>query len=232
LQKIRSVSGSVSSSYAYNSMIIKGRSLEKGIQLYQMGINKFLGNSLIKRLEKIEFSTNEELRKRLVPDQELGRGEWVDLAGLIAPTQAVSAFLDYIESGKISRIEELTDAFRTMHRSYYQWEWAWACERIEAEEGKSVKDFTAEDIIRIVEKWKKSVIDLDRMLYEDARKEFTLSSMTGFGIDGGEEIKKLDFEQVRGAFESNGVVAAIQDHIEQKTALGNELIERMMKIGN
>lgn len=232
LQKIRSVSGSVSSSYAYNSMIIKGQSLEKGIRLYQMGINKFLGNSLIKRLEKIEFRTNEELRKRLVPDQELGRGEWVDLAGLIAPTQVVSSFLDDIETGKISRIEGLIDAFRNMHKSYYQWEWAWACERIEAEEGKPVKDFTAEDIIRIVEKWKKSVTELDKMLYEDARKEFTLSSMTGFGIDGGEEIKKLDFEQVRGAFESNGVVAAIQDHIEQKSALGNELIDRMMKIGS
>ncbi len=44
--------------------------------------------------------------------------------------------------------------------------------------------------------------------------------MTGFGIDGGDEIKKLDFEQVRGEFESNSVVTAIQEHIKQKTALG------------
>ena len=71
---------------------------------------------------------------------------------------------------------------------------------------------------------------LDRILYEDARKEFKLSSMTGFGIDGGDEIKKLDFEQVRGEFESNTVVAAIQDHIKQKTALGDELIKRMRNI--
>jgi len=77
---------------------------------------------------------------------------------------------------------------------------------------------------------KKSVIDLDNLLYEDARKEFTLSSMTGFGIDGGDEVKKLDFEQVRGEFESNSVVAAIQEHIEQKKALGDELIKRMKKI--
>ena len=81
-----------------------------------------------------------------------------------------------------------------------------------------------------MERWKKSVVDLDRLLYEDARKEFTLSSMTGFGIDGGDEIKKLDFEQVRGDFESNSVVAAIQEHIKQKSALGDELIERMGKI--
>jgi hypothetical protein len=50
------------------------------------------------------------------------------------------------------------------------------------------------------------------MLYEDARKEFTLSSMTGFGIDGGEEIKKLDFEQVRGDFESNSVSLQFRSH--------------------
>jgi hypothetical protein len=70
------------------------------------------------------------------------------------------------------------------------------------------------------------------MLYEDARKEFTLSSMTGFGIDGGEEVKKRDFEQVRGEFESNSVVAAIQDHIKLKSALGDELIERMGRINS
>ncbi|MDX9812126.1 MAG: DUF4954 family protein, partial [Bacteroidales bacterium] len=98
------------------------------------------------------------------------------------------------------------------------------------EMGKPVTSFTAEDVIGIVERWKTSVIQLDGMLYEDARKEFTLSSMTGFGIDGGEDIKKLDFEQVRGEFESNSVVAAIQEHIRKKSALGDELIERMNRI--
>jgi len=230
LQKLKSVSGPVSGSYSYNNMVIRGGSLERGIRMYQTGINKFLGNSLIKRLEKTEFTSNSELQKRLKPDHILGKGEWVDLAGLIAPVKAVNKLLDDIESGVISTIGGVAEAFIRMHESYYKWEWTWACERIEQEEGKPVKDFTAADIIRITERWKKSVIDLDKMLYEDARKEFTLSSMTGFGIDGGEEIKRLDFEQVRGAFESNGVVSAIQDHIEQKDALGNELIERMTRI--
>ena len=56
------------------------------------------------------------------------------------------------------------------------------------------------------------------------------SSMTGFGIDGGEEVKKLDFEQVRGEFESDTVVAAIEEHIRQKSELGDELISRMRLI--
>jgi hypothetical protein len=232
LKRLRSVSGNESAAYAYNNTMIKGPSLERGIRLYQTGIDKFLGNSLIKRLEGTEFKTNGELQQRLLPDQELGTGEWVDLAGLIAPQESVDTLLNDIESGKITTIWEVADAFRHMHNSYYNWEWSWACEKIEKEEGKQVSRFTATDIIRLVERWKKSVIDLDRMLYDDARKEFTLSSMTGFGIDGGEDVKKLDFEQVRGEFESNSVVSAIQEHIRQKTALGDELIDRMGRIKN
>ncbi len=232
LKRLRSVSGSVSASYSYDNMMIKGASLERGIELYQTGINKFLGNSIINRLESVEIKSNEELRKRLSPDHETGKGEWVDLAGLIAPKQAVSRLLDDIESGKINSIESVAEGFRLMHESYYDWEWTWACERIEEEEGKPVTSFTSEDVIRLVERWKKSVIALDKLLYEDARKEFTLSSMTGFGIDGGEEIRKLDFEQVRGDFDSNSVVAAIQEHIKQKSSLGDKLIERLRQISS
>jgi NDP-sugar pyrophosphorylase family protein len=230
LRNLKSVSGTTSSSYYYNNMMIKGPSLERGIALYQTGINKFLGNSLIKRLEKIDFKTTGELRARLIPDHTAGKGEWVDLAGLLAPIQVVNKLLDDIENDEIKTIEEVQEAFSRIHNSYYQWEWTWSLERIEEEEGRKAGEFTADDIIRIVERWKKSVVDLDKMLYEDARKEFTLSSMTGFGIDGDEEIRKKDFEQVRGDFNSNSVVAAIQEHIRIKSALGDELIERMRKI--
>ena len=135
LRRLKSVSGSGSGSYSYNNMMIKGSSLERGIELYQTGINKFLGNSLIKRLENIDFRSNSELQKRLTPDQSIGLGEWVDLAGLIAPKQAVSGLLDDIESGKINTIEGVAEAFRQMHASYYKWEWSWASERIEEEPG-------------------------------------------------------------------------------------------------
>ena len=230
LCKLKSLSGEGSSSYTYNDMLIKGSSLERGIVLYQTGINKFLGNSIIKRLENNDLKTTGELRKRLTPDRKMGSGEWVDLAGLIAPKQAVDNLLDDIESGVLKTVKEVAEAFRNMHKCYYDWEWTWACERIEEEEGKQVSEFTATDIITIVERWKNSVVELDKMLYNDARKEFTLSSMTGFGIDGGDEEKKQDFEQVRGEFESNSVVAAIQDHIKKKTTLGDRLIKRVKAI--
>jgi hypothetical protein len=230
LRKLKAVAGKEVPFYYYENMKISSSSLVRGIELYQTGINKFLGNSLIKRLEGITFTDNKQLRDRLKPETSTGSGEWVDLAGLIAPKSEVDSLLNEIESGKISEIGQISSSFESMHRNYYKWEWKWASDRLEEEEGKPLGEFNSADIIRIVEKWKKSVVELDRMLYDDARKEFTLSSMTGFGIDGGDEIKKLDFEQVRGEFESNTVVAAIRTHIDVKSALGDELIGRMKLI--
>ncbi len=230
LKKLQKESDTNAESYFYNNMKITRHSLERGILLYQTGINKFLGNSIIKKLEATDFRTNEKLRKKLAADQSHGLGEWIDLAGLILPGKEVDKLLDGIETGTINSLEALSGSFENIHKLYYEWEWTWAASTIEEEEGKPLNNFLAEDVIRIVERWKKSVVDLDNLLFEDARKEFNLSSMTGFGIDGSDEEKQLDFEQVRGVFESNSVVSSIHDHIKIKSALGNELIARMKRI--
>ncbi len=117
-----------------------------------------------------------------------------------------------------------------MHQNYYTYEWTWAYEQLEDFYGIKLENIIAEDIIHIVEKWKEAVIRLDRMVYDDAKKEFSLASMTGFGADGSRAEKEMDFEQVRGDFESNPFVTAVLKHIKDKTALGDELIERMRKI--
>jgi hypothetical protein len=81
-----------------------------------------------------------------------------------------------------------------------------------------------------VERWQEAVVGLDRLVYEDAKKEFSLSSMTGFGADGSRQEKEQDFEQVRGVFESNPFVTAVLHHIDVKRALGDELIARLQQI--
>ena len=230
LKRLKNESESSAEFYFYNNMKITRHSLERGILLYQTGIDKFLGNSIIKKLEGTQFRSNEELRMKLASDKAHGLGEWIDLAGLIVPRTEVDILLDDIEKGAVSSLETLSLSFENIHKSYYDWEWTWAAATIEEEQGKPLSKFNAEDVIRIVESWKKRVIDLDNLLFEDAKKEFDLSSMTGFGIDGSDEEKQLDFEQVRGVFESNTVVSAIRDHIKVKSALGDELINRIKRI--
>ncbi|MBC8485414.1 MAG: DUF4954 family protein [Bacteroidetes bacterium] len=230
LNGLKMSSGESSDYYSYQSCKINNSSLNKGIKLYEIGINKFLGNSLIKRLEKINFKNDKEIQKRLKPDTPVGTGKWVDLAGLIAPEEIVKKLLSDIENEKITTLEQVDSYFKSIHDNYYTYEWTWVIDALQKRIGKTINEITAQDIIEQVEKWKKSVVDLDNMLYEDAKKEFSLNTKTGFGMDGEETDKQIDFEQVRGKFESNITVSATKEHIVKKTNLGNELIERMKKV--
>jgi acetyltransferase-like isoleucine patch superfamily enzyme len=230
LKELRRVSGETSEIYSYQSAKIKSSSLNKGLKLYETAIHKFLGNSIIKRLEGITFRSDEEIRQRLKPDTDTGTGEWVDISGLIAPKSEVEKLLCGIESGEINRLHGINERFEIMHTNYYTYEWTWAYHKIREFYGIDPEAVTADDIMNIVNRWKDAVIGLDRLIYEDARKEFSLSSMTGFGADGSRNEMKQDFGQVRGDFESNPFVTAVLKHIEVKTALGDELIQRLKRI--
>lgn len=224
---LRKASGELSDIYSYHSAKIRNSALVKGIKFYETAIHKFLGNSIIKRLENIPFADNEAIRARLKPDTRIGTGEWVDVSGLIAPKSEIEDLIAGIEAGKIDRLQLINEEFERMHLNYYTYEWTWAYERIEEFYGYNPEHITAEQVTRIVEQWKQAVVGLDRMVYEDARKEFSLAAMTGFGADGSHVEKELDFEQVRGDFESNPFVTAVLKHIDDKTALGDELIQRL-----
>ena len=224
LDELERLSGRTSDVYAYQSAKITNSSLHRGQELYRIAIQKFLGNSLISRLERIDCSTAESILEGLKPTSVLGHGLWVDVAGLIAPREGISSILDEVERGSISSAEQLNARLRALHSNYYEYEWTWAYNKILEYYGLYAERITIEDLIRIIEQWQESVIKLDRMLYADAKKEFSLSAKTGFGVDGTTRTAEADFEQVRGAFENNPFVTETLAHIERKTALGQRTI--------
>ncbi len=227
LQELARVSGETSELYSYQSAKIKNSALNKGIRFYETAIHKFLGNSVIKRLEALQFADDAAIRARLQPDTPIGEGEWVDISGLIAPKSEIERLMDDIERGQLTTVDQIHDRFAEMHANYYTYEWTWAYGKMLEFYGLQAEAITAKDIAGIVRRWQEAVVGLDKMVYEDAKKEFSLTSMTGFGADGSRKEQRLDFEQVRGDFESNPFVTAVLQHIEVKTALGNELIDRL-----
>lgn len=232
LMSIRKSSGEFASDYSYDKMKIEKRALDRGILLYEMAIWKFLGNSLITRLHGKTFSSEEEIRETLKSDTSVGKGYWVDLSGLICPLEALNKLLESIEHEEITTLEEVNAVLFALHKNYYNYEWTWATDVLGEFYGKEIKSFTASDVISVVERWKESVLGIDQLLYEDAKKEFSLTKMTGFGIDGQNGDRDLDFIQVRGEFEKNDTVKAIYLHMKNKKSLGNELIQRMEQIQN
>jgi NDP-sugar pyrophosphorylase family protein len=229
LKSLQEHCGRTSDTYTYQSCKINNSALKKGLDLYDKAIRKFLGNSLISRLEH-HTSSLKDIRSRLKPDNDLGLGNWRDIAGVLIPEQIVDKLLDNIELGRISKLKEINAFIENVHKNYYSYEWTWAWDKIQLYYRLTIETITPEDIIRIIEDWKEAVVSLDKILYEDAKKEFSLSSRTGFGADGNNDEQRLDFEQVRGNFEKNTFVASLLQHIEEKTNLGNQVIEEMKQV--
>ena len=226
LNELVALSGENTEVYGYRNCKIRNTSLKHGVELYTIGIQKFLGNSLISRMTQSEWKTMDELRAVLRPDSEAGKGDWVDMAGLIAPRDEVTKLLNDIEAGKLT-LADIQTSLETMHAKYYSYEWTWALEKLEQVWGCSVEEVSLEQLKKTVEEWKNAVVNLDKMVYNDARKEFDLNSQTGFGVDGDRHQAQADFEEVRGSFESNSFVKAVLEHIEKKSNLGNKVLEKL-----
>jgi len=210
LNELKRVSGDTSDYYAYQSGRIKATSLANGLKYYGYAIDKFFGNSLITRIMNAEFSSLEDLRKAFVPRSQYGDGEWVDLAGMIAPGKAVEDIVSDVESGRTSDLEILNERISSLHSEYYRYEWRWACKAMEDYYGFRLSELAADDLSRLVRRWRDSVVALDRLLYEDARKEFSLSGMPDF--------------------ESDPFVRSVKEHIEVKSSLADQVLEKLDSI--
>lgn len=224
LENLKKISGETSELYSYQNCKIKNSSLNKALELYKIGIYKFLGNSLISKIEKEKPTNFSELQLKLVNNTDKGLGDWIDLAGLIAPKNEVYHMLDEIENNELS-LKEIFAKCWEFHYEYYNYEWTWAQQKLEEYWNKPINKVTKEEIIDFIKLWIHSVVKLDKMLYEDAKKEFDLTFMTGFGVDGDDEEKEKDFVNVRGSFEKNHFVQEVLSHIERKTKLGERTID-------
>lgn len=230
LRNLKATSGQTSDYYIYHSVKISSHSLDRGIEFYQIGTDKFLGNCLITRLQDKNPSDTAQLRSALKSQTDLGNGKWVDLAGEFVPEQLVGKILDDIESGKLANLAQIADAFVKAHENYPEYEWTWAANVLQQWLGKTIETIEPADVIEMINKWKSAVVELDNILYTDTRKEFAPTAQIGYGIDGDLADRAADFAAVRGTFDDNSVVNDIKKHIEDKTQLGDEMIRRLQKI--
>ena len=227
LKNLLDISGENVEEYSYKGMIIKKSSLLNGIHLYETVIKKFLGNSIISRITKNNVNSEESLNYTLGDVSNIGRGKWVDIGGFICPENSLNTFMRAVETREINEISEVNKALWAIHNNYYEYEWDWAESLCQKFYGFKMNKATVQEIIKVIKDWKEAVVGLDKMLYKDASKEFSLNTTVGFGVDGEENEKKEDFKNVRGSFEENSTVVAITEHIKNKSALADSIIEKL-----
>ena len=228
LEMLKEASGNRADNYYYKKSIIRNASLHKGLKYYQTGIIKFLGNSFITRIQDADVSSDEGLRQALRRDNPVGAGHWLDISGLICPASEIEKLCDDLTEGKVRDIVELGSRFGQIASDYYSYEWTWAYDAIEKFWGYDLTNITRSQAIDLISQWKNAVISLDKLIYDDAGKEFELTSMTGFGVDGDKVRRDADFTAVRGGgFNENPFVLEVLDHMRRKGELGDRMIARL-----
>jgi hypothetical protein len=211
LKHLQAQQGRNAERYKYNGCFISQSALQRGIKLYEMAIDRYVGDILIKQL-----TGNATVGEKT----EDGSGFWLDMAGLFAPQKQVEKVLSQIETGQLSDLARLHEIFAELHNNYAQYEWNWALEVLNG--FYSVKD---RDLQNILSRWKDASILLNDMICEDAKKEFGDKLTVAFGLDGTPEDKRADVEIIRGRYEEHPFVRDLRQKIEQYELIYEEIIK-------
>ena len=229
LNALERTAGLTAERLAFQSMTIDARALRRGREYYSLAIDKFMGNSIINRLGTTPCTDENEMRRRLRSTHLTGRGQWVDVCGLIAPKSEVDTLCEDIEQLRVTTLEEIEMRWQRLHKEYYDMEWTWVNEHFSDWYGKALDELTRDDVAAIIHRWERSVTTLNDLLLDDAAKEYSLRSRTGFGIDSPEDAADNDFVSVRGCFDADPFVAMVKRHSEVKHKLGTDTLAILPK---
>ncbi len=215
----------------YGELYLDRTSLQKGIEYYQTGIDKYLGDCLVERLQNNRVESLKQLRAVLAADTDLGRDKWLDVFGLLVPEQALEEILKAVEEGALNTVEQLAQKFQAVYEQYPAYEWAWVVKNLERILAKSIDQVTGDDIAGRIAQWKEAVATLNGLILKDAQKEFTDFSMIGYGLDGDRRVKEADFRIVRGSYEDNSFVRGLENDTAEKARIADDLTAKIAKCG-
>lgn len=203
----------------YKGLVILRLLLKTCRKYYQLALRKYFGEQLLHRLADYSFKDTAALR-HIFEIRKNGTGEWVDIAGLLAPQSAVQGIVDELKAGRVESVDQLRGQFQDLYDDYEEYAWSWYAQTLQAELGIDVKDITDEQLTKLIEDWKDSSLKLNNMILKDAEKEFDQNSRIGFGLDGDESVQVADFSVVRGNYDDNSFVRSLraENHNIEKTS--------------
>jgi hypothetical protein len=186
---------------------IKRLLLKSTRKYYEMIIDIFIGNELLKRLDGLtDNSSVDKIKDQLQSENGSVDANWVDASGLLAPLAEVEQVMSHVSSNELNSIEKLNKSLHDIYINYDQNAWNWCADLIEKHIGNRPHELSKEQLVQIITDWQSSMLRLNNMILKDAAKEFDQKSQIGFGMDGDKEIAGLDFTAVRGSFDDNKFV--------------------------
>ncbi len=192
------------------------------LKTYDLAARVYLGDCLLRRLE-MPGERAETLRATDGP----GAGEWIDCLGLLAPAEEVERLAGDLESGALADAQAFEARLEELHAGYAEAEWRWAHARITERLRAAPETLDAAALAEAVRDWREARLKANKQILADAQKEFGPGSRTGFGTDGDESVRDLDFEAVRGTFDENRFVRKIGEETASATARADALLQAL-----
>ncbi|PIS28380.1 MAG: DUF4954 domain-containing protein [Candidatus Marinimicrobia bacterium CG08_land_8_20_14_0_20_45_22] len=230
LSNLRESAQKTQETVSYKGLQIKRLLIKGYTQYYEIALKNAFYGEIVRRLEKLPGTmTIDEMHKALAFDDDIKNESWRDISGMIATDTSILKFMDEIRTGKISSVESVLKRLQEIHQEYEKTAGDWFLSKLEQRLGVEISQILPDQIAQIITDWKESRLKLNNMILKDTEKEFDLDSHIGYGLDGGPEIRQLDFDAVRGTFDDNSFVRNIRQESENVTLLSDKLIARVRK---
>ncbi len=188
--------------------LVDSASAAKGVKLYQRSLKYYMAKVLQGRVCGVD--SDERLAEVLKPADEMGAGRWVDLAGLLAPVQAVDKVIASLKAGEYACADCMQRAFAELAEGYPEYEWAWVYSNFNKIFNIDLEKVRLSDLKDIFDELEHISKDIAKDLEADARKEFAPKATVSFGADAADVATvQADIDAVRGTYETSSLKALI-----------------------
>jgi carbonic anhydrase/acetyltransferase-like protein (isoleucine patch superfamily) len=205
----------------YQNCKIKKSAIKKGIELYEMAVNQYIGNKILEKFDGKAIQSISDIDQLFTAKNETGTGQWIDLAGIFAPKSEIDRLIQRIGSENMT-VDDVQTELNFIFQHYSDYSWNFSLSLIEN------KDLAS--LISTLEMSKKAESTFSDMILRDAKKEFSQTAKTGFGIYGDEDDKNADFEAVRGNFNTHPFVLEVQESTKNKLEQIQNAINKLKNI--
>ena len=168
LGRLLRIQGEDAAVYEYEGCKMSGKSLRRGLRLYDMAVELFIGEVLM----------SHDLDDRCAAS---GAGGWSDLSGLLLPSSEVERVIEKIKLGIISTVNDLTEVFVAYNDMYGEYLWTFTVSLIKYYLGKD--ELTEEDFELMRERGKAAREAWLDEIRRDAEKEFSMGDVDRATLD-------------------------------------------------
>jgi len=204
---------------AIDTVSIKGADVKRvllrtGVKFYRPGIENYLLEKVVVRVEAARAAGVSELTEALAePEGAVYDLEWVDIGGLLMPRARLEALCADLASGRLADLAAFEAALDRIAQAYPADEWLWVRQAIHRVLGVDLDRVGAADLARLADLLQASLSKFLNLILVDAQKEFDELTRTGFGQDGGPAAVAADFAAVRGPYDENRFVREMRQRV-------------------